>query len=57
MQELNLEVGQKVWTIQSSDSVVIEINDEEYCFLIHDSDGNRRSYDKFGRHDRSNKNE
>ena len=51
MKELNLEVGQKVWTIQSGYCQLIEIdNDSNYCFITLNKDGRRQCYDKFGRY-------
>lgn len=48
--ELNLTVGQKVWSIQLGDCEVIEIANEEYGYIVEGKDGGRYSYDKSGRY-------
>ena len=51
MEELKLEVGQKVWTIQSGDCQLVEIdNNSQYCFITENKDGRGHCYDKFGRY-------
>lgn len=50
MKELNLTVGQKVWSIQLGDCEVIEIANEEYGYIVEGKDGGRYSYDKSGRY-------
>lgn len=57
MKELKLEVGQKVWTIQSGYCQLMEIDkDAEYCFVTIDKDGRRNCYNKFGKYGDNNAN-
>lgn len=50
MEELNLEVGKKVWSIQLGDCYVVETNNEEYGYIVEGENGGRYSFDKFGRY-------
>lgn len=50
MKELNLEVGQKVWSIQLGDCEVVETSKEEYSYIVEGENGGRYSFDKFGRY-------
>lgn len=56
MKELNLTVGQKVWSIQLAECEVIEINNEEYGYIIEGKYGDRYSFDKFGRYSNRHEN-
>jgi hypothetical protein len=51
MKELNLKVGQKVWSIQLGDCFVKEMDDSnKYIYILQNKEGNWHSYDKFGKH-------
>lgn len=52
MKELNLEVGQKVWSIQLGDCEVLEIiTDTQYPIVCQDRNGNMQEYKLNGNFD------